>query len=137
MSKQPSKYRGIEWVKEGILPYPRHGSCVHYEPAIICGKGKKAVCSQQARSYIVRNGAGNGKSWHCEACGMSIKEKDRGKIEKIVEYLNLGGDDDKKLSSLFRGVEIGEVMQSFPKEMLLKCSALCSEEFVPPKNIQQ
>ncbi len=40
MPKQLGKYRRIEWVKEGILPYPRHGSCVYYEPAIICGAGK-------------------------------------------------------------------------------------------------
>lgn len=72
-----SAYRGIQWVREGILPYPRRGSCVHYEPAIFrkrkrddSGNGEivKAV-----RSYLIKDGIGRSDSWHCKACGMSHK----------------------------------------------------------------
>lgn len=140
-------YRGILWVKEGILPYPKHGSCVHYEPAILqkrkrdemagaiaADAGEKRI-REPARSYIVKDGAGRDVFWHCEACGMMIKDKHRKKIQQIVEYLNQGGDDDRKLASMFSGVEIGEIVQYSSKEILLKCGAECSKEYVPPKNV--
>lgn len=139
-------YRGIQWVKEGILPYPKHGSCVHYEPAL-CRKEKGAVrhnsvmdnlgkekIAQLARSYIIKGNFGKKASWHCEVCGMTIKDKHRKKIQQIVEYLNQGGDDDKKLAVLFSGVEIGELVQYSAKKIQLKCSAVCSADYVPPKN---
>lgn len=144
-----SVYRGIKWIKEGLLPYPKHGSCVHYEPAILhksivseklsfakADTGKRESI-QPARSYIVRSGTGREASWHCEACGMIIKDKHRKKIEQIVEYLNQGGDNDKKLSALFYGVEVGEIVQYSPKEICLKCGAVCSKDYVPPKNTYQ
>lgn len=139
-------YRGIEWVREGLLPYLKHGSCVHYEPVVL-RKGKalgkqdsinkgnvKNDCIQPARSYIVRTGTKKESSWYCEACGMTIKDKNRRKIEQIVEYLNQGGNDDQKLCRMFYGVEIGEVMQTSPGKVFLKCGAGCAEDYVPPKN---
>ena len=65
---------------------------------------------------------------------MTIKDRDRKKLQRIVEYLNQGGDDDKKLAALFAGVEIGELVQYSLREMRLKCGAVCSDDFVPPKN---
>lgn len=136
--KKLSAYRGIQWVREGILPYPRHGSCVHYEPAVFRkrkrGDSGGGEIVRPARSYLVKGGTGRNASWHCEACGMTIKDRDRKKLQRIVEYLNQGGDDDKKLAALFYGVEIGELVQYSPSEMRLKCGAVCSDDFVPPKN---
>lgn len=133
-----SAYRGIQWVREGILPYPRHGSCVHYEPAIFRKRkrddGGNGEVVKLARSYLVKDGTGRSASWRCAACGMTINDRHRKKLQQIVEYLNQGGDDDKKLATLFSGVEIGELVQYSPKEIRLKCGAVCSDDFVPPKN---
>lgn len=136
--KELSAYRGIQWVREGILPYPRHGSCVHYEPAVF-RKGKRGDSGngeivKPAQSYLIKSGTGRSVSWHCAACGMAINDRHRKKLQQIVEYLNQGGDDGKKLAAMFSGVEIGELVQCSPREMRLTCGAGCPDGFVPPKN---
>ncbi len=147
--KNVGDYRGVQWVREGLLPYPKHGSCVHYEPAVlkkskvlekqdsVKGNIGKKDCIQPARSYIVSDGAKTESSWYCEACGMTVKDRQRKKIEQIVEYLNQDGDDSQKLCNMFHGIEIGEIMQLSHGKTLLKGSAVCVRDYVPPKNIYQ
>ncbi len=131
--------RGIKWVREGIQPYPRHGICAHYNPAILYGSDIPTDSNAIIRRAMkkIRTGLASScitDSLQCEACGIYIKAGQQKKIDQIVRYLNEGGDDAAWLSALFHGVAVGEIHQQSPLDIQVK-EAYYSRDFVPPRNI--
>ncbi len=98
-------------------------SCHHYKPAVIYHKDEPIVFEHKlklghkynkaAYSYLKRKQSGY---FECSNCGIVLNKMENVRIDKIVEYLNMGGDDDKKLAKWFQGITIGEILRFGPEE---------------------
>jgi len=56
--------------------------------------------------------------YYCECCNCSVNEKEYKQISELVEYINSGGRDDKKLKKLYHGVEAYECAVAGPGRII-------------------
>lgn len=115
-------------------------TCVHYKPAIIYELEEPVILHPKRKFGKKQNSVAFSElekvginSYRCRCCGMMLDKKQNAKIEKIVEYLNHGGYDDKKLAALFGGIDVGEILRFGKEERIVGASV--GRGFVPAKNI--
>lgn len=115
-------------------------TCEHYKPAVIYDPNeplflhpkKEFGRKKNLAAYSEMEKIGFNK-YKCKCCGLVLGQRENRKIDKIVEYLNLGGNDDKELAAMFQGIEIGQVLQIGKMEVTE--GAVAGKNYVPQKNI--
>lgn len=120
--------------------------CSHYRPAIIYDEEaplylhpKKRIGKQKnsaAYSMVIKSPSERG--YYCDNCGIGLSERHKKQIDKIVDYLNQGGENDKILSSMFEGIPTADIMFRGPidfEEFEFSQGVTLSKDSVPPKNV--
>ena len=115
--------------------------CNHYKPAVIYQKGNVKITrsifgiklpdkeNQSAYSLLKKIG---GDEYKCSHCGVRLSEKEKAHIDKIVDYLNSGGNSDRKLSAMFKGIPM---VQTFKDGHKTRTEIVKAERgYVPAKN---
>lgn len=91
--------------------------CNHYNPAEIYirsdttislgifGLEQRRKKSKSAYSVVQKI---SDNEYKCLNCGAKLNKKQNARINDIVDYLNSGGDSDKKLMSLYKGIPVAQ-----------------------------
>lgn len=120
--------------------------CSHYRPVIIYDEEAPLYLHPRKRIGKQKNSAAysmvikspSEKGYYCDNCGVALSERQKKQIDKIVDYLNRGGEDDKTLSGMFAGIPSAEIMYRGPidfEEVEFSQGVTLSKDFIPPKNV--
>ena len=89
--------------------------CEHYLPGIIPSCSEKEISNAHTRTKKSPRPAKSllvefDNCYICSKCELVLAKEAAEKIQAVVDYLNCGGNDRTILSSLFRGVTVGDVI---------------------------
>ena len=89
--------------------------CEHYLPGIIPSCSEKEISNAHTRTKKSPRPAKSllvefDNCYICSKCELILAKEEAEKIQAVVDYLNCGGNDRTILSSLFRGVTVGDVI---------------------------
>lgn len=105
-------------------------TCVHY----VAGKVEKTEKATvlKVKAYSLLKPCSN--NFICKNCGCVLGNKEKQKIDEIVDYLNSGGCDEKRLSKLYQGIRPVDVQYGLFGKVLFTNELGVSKNFVPEKN---